>query len=43
MWVCQAARLVFKHAMFEGRGNDDISTIVQVIERGAKFEIPKTR
>lgn len=43
MWICQTVRLFFKHAMFEGRGNDDISTIVQVVERGAGFEIPKTR
>jgi len=43
MWVCQAARLVFKHAMFAGAGNDDMTTIVKHIERGAGFEIPKTR
>jgi 2-hydroxy-3-oxopropionate reductase len=43
MWVCQTVRLFFKHAMFEGRGNDDISTIVQVVERGANFQVPKTR
>jgi len=43
MWVCHAARLVFKHAMFQGAGNDDMTTIVKHIERGAGFEIPKTR
>jgi len=43
MWVCQAARLVYKHAMFEGAGNNDISTLVRHVERGAGFEIPKTR
>jgi 2-hydroxy-3-oxopropionate reductase len=43
MWVCQAARLVYKHAMFEGAANNDISTLVRVMERGAGFEIPKTR
>ncbi len=41
MWVCQAARLVYKHAMFEGRANEDMSRIIQVIERGAGFELPK--
>ncbi len=43
MWVCQAARLVFKHAMFQGAAKDDLTTIVQHIERAAGFEIPKTR
>ncbi len=43
MWVCQAARLVFKHAMFQGAERDDLTSIVQHIERGAGFEIPKTR
>lgn len=42
MWLCQVARLVYKHAMFEGRANDDISTMVKVIEKGAGFELPKT-
>ena len=43
MWVCQAARLVFKHAMFEGAANDDLSTLVRHVERGAGFEMAKTR
>jgi 3-hydroxyisobutyrate dehydrogenase-like beta-hydroxyacid dehydrogenase len=43
MWVCQAARLVYKHAMFEGAADNDISTLVRHVERGAGFEIPKTR
>ncbi len=43
MWVCQAARLVFKHAMFEGAEKDDLTSIVKHIERRAGFEIPKTR
>ena len=43
MWVCQAARLVFKHAMFQGAAHDDLTSIVKHIERGAGFEIPKTR
>ena len=43
MWVCQAARLVFKHAMFQGAAKDDLTSIVQHIERGAGFEIRKTR
>src|SRR5690348_4355669 len=36
MWVCQAARLVYKHAMFEGAA-DDISTLVRQVESGAGF------
>ncbi len=43
MWVCQAARLVYKHAVFAGAENDDISTLVQHVERGAGFEMPKKR
>ncbi len=43
MWVCQAARLIYKHAIFAGASNDDISTLVNHVERGASFEIPKTR
>jgi 2-hydroxy-3-oxopropionate reductase len=43
MWVCQAARLVFKHAMFQGAAQEDLTAIVKYVERGAGFEIPKTR
>ena len=43
MWVCEAARLVFKHAMHRGAAKDDLTTIVKHIERDAGFEIPKTR
>ena len=43
MWVCQAARLVYKHAIFAGAGNDDISTLIQHVERAADFELPKVR
>ncbi len=43
MWVCQAARLVYKHAMFEGAANDDLSTLVRHVERAAAFEMAKTR
>jgi len=43
MWVCQAARLVYKHAVFKGAARDDVTTIVQHIERAAGFELPKTR
>ena len=32
MWVCQAVRLVFKHGVFEGRGQQDLSRVVEVIE-----------
>lgn len=43
MWVCQAARLVFKHAMYQGAAHEDLTAIVKYVERGAGFEIPKTR
>ena len=43
MWVCQAARLVFKHAMFQGAAKEDLTAVVKYIERDAGFEIPKTR
>ena len=43
MLVCQAARLVFKHAMFQGAAREDLTAIVKYIERDAGFEIPKTR
>ena len=33
MWVCQAVRLVFKHGVFEGRGQQDLSRVVEVIEK----------
>ena len=43
MWVCQAARLVYKQAVYLGSAQQDVTTIVQHIERAAMFEIPKTR
>ena len=43
MWVCQAARLMFKHLQFKGCGRDDLTTIVKHIEEGAGFQLPKTR
>jgi 3-hydroxyisobutyrate dehydrogenase-like beta-hydroxyacid dehydrogenase len=43
MWVCNAARLVYKHAVFAGAAQDDVTTIVRHIERVAGFELPKTR
>jgi 3-hydroxyisobutyrate dehydrogenase-like beta-hydroxyacid dehydrogenase len=43
MWVCQAVRLVFKHAIFAGSPDDDMTGIVRFIEDGASFTIPKTR
>lgn len=42
MWVCQAARLVGKHAQFAGRGNDDVSTLIKTIEAGANFELTRS-
>ena len=41
MWVSQAARLVYKHAMFEGRGEADLSRMVEVVEKGAGFTLPR--
>ncbi|MGE0767512.1 MAG: NAD(P)-dependent oxidoreductase [Hyphomicrobiaceae bacterium] len=41
MWVCQAARLVYKHAMFDGRAEIDISRMVEIVERGAGYQIPQ--
>jgi 2-hydroxy-3-oxopropionate reductase len=35
MWVCQAVRLVLKHGMFQGRAQQDLSRIVEIIEDGA--------
>lgn len=43
MWVCTAARQMFKNAMFAGMENKDITELVTMIERGAGFELPKTR
>jgi 3-hydroxyisobutyrate dehydrogenase-like beta-hydroxyacid dehydrogenase len=43
MLVCQAARLVFKHAMHKGAAKEDMTAIVKYIERDAGFEMPKTR
>jgi 3-hydroxyisobutyrate dehydrogenase-like beta-hydroxyacid dehydrogenase len=43
MWVCQAARLVYKHAIFASGADNDISTLVRHVERGAGFEMAKTR
>lgn len=43
MWVCQAARLVFKQAIFSSGESPDITTLVRHIESAAQFEMPKTR
>ena len=43
MWVCQTVRLMFKHAIFAGSPSDDLTTMVKFVERGANFEMPKTR
>jgi 3-hydroxyisobutyrate dehydrogenase-like beta-hydroxyacid dehydrogenase len=43
MWVCQAARLVYKNAMFAGAADDDISTLIRHVEGGAGFEMPRAR
>ena len=34
MWVSQAVRLVLKHGIFQGRAQQDMSRIVQIIEDG---------
>jgi 3-hydroxyisobutyrate dehydrogenase-like beta-hydroxyacid dehydrogenase len=39
MWVCQATRLVLKHAMIQGRGGEDLSRTVQIIEEGARARL----
>jgi 2-hydroxy-3-oxopropionate reductase len=43
MWVCQAARLIYKHAMFAGLRDRDITEVVKLVEQGAGFQMPKTR
>jgi len=43
MWVCEAVRLVFKHAMHKGAAREDLTAIVKHIERDAGFEMPRTR
>ncbi len=43
MWVCQAARLVFKHAMHQGAAREDLTAIVKYVEREAGFTMPRTR
>lgn len=43
MWVCTAARQMFKNAMFAGMENKDITELVTMIERGSGFVLPKTR
>ena len=42
MWVCQAARLVGKHAQYSGKGSEDMTRLIHGIEAGAKFAIPTT-
>jgi 3-hydroxyisobutyrate dehydrogenase-like beta-hydroxyacid dehydrogenase len=36
MWVCQAVRLVLKHDVFQGRAQQDLSRIVQIVEDGTR-------
>ena len=43
MWVCQAARLIYKHAVFVAGEKPDITTVVKHVEKAAKFELPRTR
>jgi 3-hydroxyisobutyrate dehydrogenase-like beta-hydroxyacid dehydrogenase len=43
MWLCQTARLLFRHAIFADSANADISTMFTFVERNAGYEMPKTR
>ena len=36
MWVSQAVRLVLKHGVFQGRAQQDLSRIVEIIEDGTR-------
>jgi 2-hydroxy-3-oxopropionate reductase len=36
MWVSQAVRLVLKHGVFQGRAQQDMSRVVQIIEDGTR-------
>jgi len=36
MWVCQAVRLVLKHGVFQGRAQQDMSRIVEIVEDGTR-------
>jgi 3-hydroxyisobutyrate dehydrogenase-like beta-hydroxyacid dehydrogenase len=36
MWVCQAARLVLLHGVFQGRAQQDLSRAMQIIEEGVR-------
>jgi 3-hydroxyisobutyrate dehydrogenase-like beta-hydroxyacid dehydrogenase len=36
MWVSQAARLVVKHAIFQGRGQHDLARIAEVVTDGTR-------
>jgi 3-hydroxyisobutyrate dehydrogenase-like beta-hydroxyacid dehydrogenase len=36
MWVSQAVRLMLKHAVFQGRAQQDMSRIVEIIEDGTR-------
>ena len=36
MWVAQAARLVLQHGVFQGRAQQDLSRVVEIIEDGTR-------
>jgi 3-hydroxyisobutyrate dehydrogenase-like beta-hydroxyacid dehydrogenase len=36
MWVCQAARLVMKQGIFQGRAQQDLSRVIQIVEQGTR-------
>jgi 2-hydroxy-3-oxopropionate reductase len=43
MWVCQAAAAMFRHEMYAGHGDKDITEVIKTIERGAGHVLAKTR
>ena len=43
MWLCRTAQMMIHHAILAGSASDDISTMFRFVERGADFEMPKTR
>ncbi len=43
MWLCQTARLMYRHAIMADSANADISTMVRFVEKNAGYDMPKTR
>jgi 2-hydroxy-3-oxopropionate reductase len=36
MWVCQAVRLVLKHGVFQGRAQQDLSRVIEIVADGTR-------